>query len=117
MTPLEIAREAARAADDRKASRPVLMDLRGISDLCEFQFICSGENERQTKAIADAIEERCRQVGGVRPVAIEGKQTGNWVLLDYGSTLIHIFLSNMRDFYAIESLWSKAKFLSASEDN
>jgi ribosome-associated protein len=116
MTPLDIAKEAAVAAADRKAVRPILLDLRGVSDLCEFQFICSGENERQTRAIADAIEERCRKVGGIRPLAIEGKQTGNWILLDYGPTLIHIFYASLRDYYALEGLWPKAKFLPVKID-
>ena len=111
MTPMDIAKEAAGAASGKKANRPVLLDLRGVSDLCEFQFICSGENERQTRAIADAIEERCRTIGGVRPIAVEGKQTGNWILLDYGATLIHIFFSPLRDYYGLEELWPKAKFV------
>jgi ribosome-associated protein len=115
MTPLDIAKEAIAAAADRKAVRPVLLDLKGVSDLCEYQFICSGENERQTRAIADAIEERCKKVGGIRPIAIEGKQSGNWILLDYGATLIHIFYNYIRDYYALEQLWPKAKFLPVKE--
>lgn len=115
MTPLDIAKEAAAAAADKKAVRPLLIDLRGQSDLCDFQFICSGENERQTRAIADAIEERCRKAGGVRPVAIEGKQSGNWILLDYGSCLVHIFYNYLRDYYALETLWPKAKFVPLKE--
>lgn len=111
MNPIDIAKEAAFAASDKKATRPILLDLRGVSDMCDYQFICSGDNERQTRAIADAIEARCREVGGVRPVAIEGKQSGNWILLDYGSTIVHIFFSYLRDYYALEQLWPKAKSL------
>lgn len=111
MTPLQIAQEAAAAAADKKAVRPVLLDLRGLSDLCEFQFICSGENDRQTRAIAEAIEERCRTTLHIRPMAIEGKQSGNWVLLDYGPTMVHVFFNYLRDYYALEQLWPKAKFL------
>ena len=111
MNSLEIAKVAAAAAADKKAVRPILLDLRGQSDLCDYQFICSGENERQTKAIADAIEEQCKTSGGVRPVAVEGKQTGNWVLMDYGSVMVHIFYSHLRDYYGIEQLWPKAKFV------
>jgi ribosome-associated protein len=115
MESIDIAREAAAAALDKKAVRPIMLDLRGVSDLCDYQFICSGENERQTRAIADAIEARCREVGGIRPVAIEGKQSGNWILLDYGSTIIHIFFSYLRDYYALEQLWPKAKFVNVKE--
>lgn len=111
MNSFELAQEAAMAAADKKAVRPVLLDLRGQSDLCDYQFICSGENERQTRAIADAIEERCKAKAGVRPVAVEGKQTGNWILMDYGGVLIHIFYNQLRDYYGIEQLWPKAKFI------
>lgn len=111
MNSLDIAKTAAAAATDKKAVRMILQDMRGVSDLCDYQLICSGENERQTRAIAEAIEERCRKTGGVRPVAIEGKQTGNWILLDYGSCLVHVFYNYLRDFYALEQLWPKAKFV------
>ena len=63
MNSLELAKEAVLAAADKKAVRPVLLDLRGQSDLCDYQFICSGENERQTRAIAEAIEQRCKEKG------------------------------------------------------
>ena len=111
MNSFDIAREAAAAAADKKAVRPVLLDMRGLSDLCDYQFICSGENDRQTKAIADGIEERCKKLGGVRPSAVEGKQVGNWILLDYGSTIVHVFYNYLRDYYALEQLWPKAKFI------
>jgi ribosome-associated protein len=111
MNPIDIAKEAAAAAGDKKAVRPVLIDLRGASELCDFQFICSGENERHTRAIADGIEERLRKVFGIRPVAIEGKQSGNWILLDYGSTLVHIFFNYFRDYYALEELWPNGKLI------
>lgn len=111
MNPIDIARNASQAAADKKASRCVIMDLRGISDMADFQFICSGDNDRQTRAIADAIEEKCKASGNLKPVAIEGKQSGNWILMDYGSTLIHIFCNPVRDFYALESLWPNAKMI------
>jgi ribosome-associated protein len=111
MNSQELAYEALSAALDKKATRAVLQDLRGLSDLCEHQLICSGDNERQTRAIADAIEERLRKVAGERPVAVEGKQSGNWIMLDYGATVIHVFFEALRDYYALESLFPKAKFL------
>jgi ribosome-associated protein len=110
MQTIEIVREASQAAKDKKALRPILIDVRDVSDLCDFHLICSGENERQTRAIADAIEERCFKVSGLKPVAIEGKQTGNWIVMDYGSFLVHIFYNYLRDYYGIEQLWSRGKF-------
>ena len=114
MNSLDIANVAAEAAGDKKATRIVILDLRGVSDFAEFQVICSGDNDRQTRAIADAIEEQCKSRGGIRPYATEGKQTGHWILLDYGATLIHIFNSEIRDYYAIEKLWPKAKEVALS---
>lgn len=110
MNPMDIAKEAAAAAADKKAVRPILLDLRGLADFCDFQFICSGENDRQTRAIAEAIEERCKK-NGVRPAAVEGRQTGNWITMDYGSTIIHVFFDYLRDYYALEEIWPKAKFV------
>lgn len=108
MTPIDIAKEAYAAAMDKKAVRPVLLDLRGLADFCDFQFIVSGENDRQTRAIADAIEESCKKKG-VRAAAVEGRQTGNWITMDYGSTIIHVFYDFLRDYYALEEIWPKAK--------
>jgi ribosome-associated protein len=114
MNSLELAQEAAKAAASKKAMRPVILDLRGQSDICDFQLVCSGTNTKQTQAIASAIEDHCKTTGGLRPVAIEGKQSGNWILLDYGSTIVHIFFDELRDFYAIEEIWPKAKSLKLS---
>lgn len=109
MNVLEIAQQAAAAAVDKKASRLVCLDLREASDFCDYQFVCSGESDRQTKAIAEAIEERIKKELNIRPVAVEGKQTGNWVLIDYGSVIIHVFLNIYRDYYAVETIWPKAR--------
>jgi ribosome-associated protein len=95
---------------DKKAGRLVLQDLRGLSDMCQYQLICSGTNERQTQAICQGIEDQLRKVG-LRPLAIEGKQTGQWILVDYGSVLIHVFFNYIRDYYSLEELWPGARFV------
>jgi len=108
----DIAIEAAKAAVEKKATRLTALDLRGLSDMCDVQFICSGENERQTKAIADSITGHIKQKSGINPLAVEGMQTGSWVLIDYGSVIIHVFMNEYRDYYALESLWPTAKAIS-----
>ena len=105
---LELARVAAEAARNKKAARIVFLDLQGRSDLCDYQMVCSGDTDRQTKAICDAIQEACKEKAHVRPAAIEGKGSGQWILMDFGSLLVHIFINHLRDFYAIESLWPGA---------
>lgn len=96
------------AASDKKATRIVSQDLTGISSLCDYQLICSGGNERQNQAICNQIEEVLRVKHGLKPLAIEGKQVGNWILMDYGSVMVHIFLESLRDYYRLENLWPKA---------
>ena len=109
MNALEVARLAARAAGSRKALRVVLQDLRGLSDVCSFQLICSGSSDRQTKAICKGIEDVLKEQAKTRPIAVEGRQNGHWILLDYGATIIHVFNNEIRDYYAIDELWPAAK--------
>jgi ribosome-associated protein len=109
---VELGQLAASAAVDKKAGKISLLDVHGMTDMCDAVLICSADNERQSAAIADAIEERCRKVAGVKPYAVEGKQVGHWVLMDYGAVIVHIFLSAARDYYAFDSLWPKAKKIS-----
>lgn len=111
MNSAQIAGQAATIASDKKATRIVVMDLNGKSDICDHMMVCSGSNDRQTRAIAQAIEENLKIKFGVSPLAIEGKQNGHWILMDYGNTLVHIFFDYLRDYYAIENLWPDAKFL------
>lgn len=110
MDSLQLVREAAKAAIEKKASRITIQDLSEKSDMCEFQMICSGKSERQAQAIADAISSHLKTLGK-SAIAIEGKQTGHWILMDYGFVLVHIFLESVRDFYALENLWPDAEFL------
>jgi ribosome-associated protein len=108
---IELGQIAASAAFDKKAGRISLIDVHGLTDMCDVVLVCSADNEKQSAAIADAIEERVKKVAGLKPYAVEGKQVGNWVLMDYGAVVVHIFLAAARDYYAIDSLWPNAKKL------
>lgn len=106
--PLEQMRIAVSAAQSRKAADLLVLNLGEISDFTERFLICSGNNERQVQAIADAIVGGLRQKG-VRPLHVEGFHHGRWVLLDYGGDMvIHVFLDETRQHYALERLWSDA---------
>lgn len=99
---------AVNAALGRKAEDLVVLDLAKVSDFTDYFMICSGSNERQVQAIADAVLGDLRQQG-IRPLHVEGLNLGRWVLLDFGGDLvIHIFLGETRDFYGLERLWSDA---------
>ena len=108
METLDLVKIIAGAASEKKATQIVAQNLANKSGLCDYQIICSGSNERQTQAISSHIEELLRGQKLGRPYAIEGKQTGHWILMDYGNILVHVFLDTIRDFYALDKLWTDA---------
>lgn len=108
VTPLEIARVAALAADSKKASQTVLLDLSSQTDVCDYFLICSGENARQVDAIVDEVREKVAKNCGLSPISCEGREGLSWVLVDYGSVVVHVFRPETRDFYRLESLWGDA---------
>ena len=103
----ERALECTRAALDRKAYDLVVLETGGVSSVADYFIICSGRSDTQVQAIADAIEEHLRGQG-VRPIAIEGRTRGQWVLLDYGDVVVHVFLEETREYYGLERLWADA---------
>jgi len=98
---------AAHAASEKKASELVLLDLRKIASFTEFFLICTGASTRQVQAISNAIEETLRK-NGKRPLHIEGYSSAEWILLDYGDFIVHIFSPASRRFYDLERLWRDA---------
>lgn len=104
---LALARLIQLAAEDKQAGRPVRVPLRGKTTVADYFVICEGETDRQVKAIADGILERTRSAG-VRPLRVDGYEDGTWVLIDFDSVLVHVFLPGERSFYDLESLWSTA---------
>jgi len=105
---LEIARRVVELAEDKKAVDIVLLDLSGLTTLADYFVICSGGSERQLEAIADGIIEELRAEGG-RPIGREGVAASHWVLIDFGSVIVHVFTPPERDFYQLEKHWSKAR--------
>jgi ribosome-associated protein len=107
-SPLDLARRIVEIAEDKKAADIVLLDLSELTTLADHFVICSGGSERQLDAIADAIVEELRNER-VRPIGREGTAASHWVLLDYGSVIVHVFTPPERDFYQLEKHWSEAK--------
>lgn len=110
LSPMELAVEAARAADDKKAADVRIMDMREALGVTDYFVIASGRNERQVKRIQEAVEERLRE-HGVKPVRREGVRFGRWVLLDYLDIVVHVFLEEDRAFYDLERLWQDVPFV------
>jgi ribosome-associated protein len=99
--------EALNAASDKKALDPVVLDLREIASFTDYFVITSGANARQVQAIADAVVEQLKKQG-TRALRTEGYNTGEWVLVDYGDFIVHVFDSKARQFYDLERLWRDA---------
>jgi len=97
-----------KAVSGKKAADITVLDLRGLSSVADIFIICSALSNRQTAAISDFIERYLKNYG-IKPLSIEGRNEGLWVLLDYGEVVIHIFCETVRKFYDLEGLWSDAK--------
>lgn len=106
---------ALRCAADKKAFDLVALDLREVASFTEFFIIASGANQRQAQAIADEIEEKLKKVG-TKPVRIEGYSSAEWILLDYGDFIVHVFDKEARGFYDLERLWRDAKHVEIPSD-
>jgi ribosome-associated protein len=102
------------AAQSRKATDIVVLDLRKTSAFTDFFVICSGQNVRQVKAITDAIEEHLRALR-VRPAHVEGYDRAQWVLLDFFDFIVHVFTPETRRFYSLERLWGDAVHIEIPE--
>jgi ribosome-associated protein len=107
---------AIRCAADKKAVDIVGLDLRDIASFTEFFIIATGNNQRQVQAIADEINEQVKKQLATRPVRIEGYSTAEWVLLDYGDFIFHIFNGEAREFYDLARLWRDARKVEMPSD-
>ena len=105
---LDLARRIVELAEDKKAADIVLLDLGGLTTLADAFVICSGGSERQIAAIADGILEKLRDEG-VKPIGREGTPESHWVLVDFGSVIVHVFTPPERDYYQLEKHWSEAR--------
>ena len=108
MTSEELAAYCARAASDKKAENITALDLRGISTFTDFFLICSGTSEPHLKAIASGIDDALRIEHDRRPVAVDGFPVSQWLVMDYGDVVVHIFHQSKREFYSLEALWNDA---------
>ena len=101
----EVCRIAAHAAADKKAERPVILDVGPLLGIADAFVICSAGNDRLVRTIAEEVEARVREQAGVSPLRVEGKHQATWILLDYGDFIVHVFLEEWRTYYDLERLW------------
>ena len=99
---------ALHAAGEKKALEPVVLDLREIASFTDYFLIVSGANERQVQAISDEVYETLKKSGHAA-ARVEGYKTAEWILLDYGDFVVHVFEQKARKFYDLERLWRESK--------
>jgi ribosome-associated protein len=105
-----LAEEAIKGLQEKKAEDIVLLNLKEIDNsICDYFIICTGTSNRHTDSLSDSVEEFVKKKMNEKPYHVEGKETSEWVLLDYVDVVIHIFIPEMRDFYNLEGLWADAK--------
>jgi len=116
VTSLQLSRLIADAAADKKARGIVRLDINQKSSIADYFVICEGDTDRQVRAITDSIVEAC-QAKGVRALRTAGYQEGSWVVLDYGSVIVHVFLPGERSYYDLEALWKAPSKTAATAAN
>ena len=114
MTSLEQARKIVQVMDSKKAKDIRLIKIEGISSLGDYFVVASASNTTQVKAIADEVEDEMTKLG-LEPNRVEGRQSAQWILMDYYDVMVHVFLDEARSFYNMERLWSDAPQLDISD--
>jgi ribosome-associated protein len=105
---LELALAAAREAEDNRGQNVLVLDMREQTTAFDYFVIATGTSNRQLRAMSDAIDDVLQKQFGHRRLGLEGYQDSHWILLDYGSVIIHLFDSTKRDYYRLEELWAGA---------
>ncbi len=113
---MELAKAAAGFAYEKKARDIIGLNLEGKSPVTDYFVVCSGSNKPQIKAICDNIDEKMAELG-VNPLRIEGYKEAEWVLMDYGVLIVHIFDDESRDYFNLERLWGDAPAIRFSAAN
>jgi len=114
MPSIDKARLCMKTIGERKAVDPVLLHVEGLTSVADYFLIASGNSTRQVQAIGRHLQRTLREAG-LRAYGTEGEQEGQWVLMDYGDVVIHIFYQPLREFYDLEGLWSEAPRMQASD--
>ena len=115
MNPKELANAIAAAAADKKAKDILLLNMVGLSPVTDYFMICSAQSATQVRAIADSIEDKLAETRGILPSHKEGYTEGNWILMDYGDVIVHVFDEENRLFYDLERIWRDGKEVDAEE--
>ncbi len=100
----------AQAIFDKKGFNILALDVRGISTMTDYFLIAEGTVDRHVQALGRAIIDKLEE-HGVKPIHVEGMQSGNWIVIDYIDIVIHLFMEDLREKYALEELWKESKIV------
>ena len=106
---MELAREIVDVIADKQGEDILLLDIRKVSILADYFVIGSAVTKRQTKAMVNAITDETKQTYDVKPLRVEGDADSGWVLMDYGSVIVHLFAPEARSYYDLEGFWEDAQ--------
>lgn len=108
--PMEILNRIAQAIYDKKGVNILALDVREISSMTDFVIIAEGNIDRHNIALANAIKDSLSQTKQ-NPLFVEGERDGEWIVMDYGEVMVHLFIPDFREKYALEELWQQAKIV------
>lgn len=111
----ELVKHTCEALLERKGHDIEVLHIEQLTTLTEYFVICSATSTTQVKALADNVEFQLKKDHGILPHHVEGFESSSWILLDYGSMLVHVFLPETRDFYRLENLWKDGEKISLEE--
>ena len=116
MNSKQIAVSAHSIIEDKKGIDPLILDVRKLTDIADYFIIVHGNSDRHVRTLAEGIVDSLR-LKKIKPNHLEGLQEASWVLIDYGSVIVHVFHYRTREFYNLERLWGDAKTLKPSENH
>ncbi len=105
----------SQAIYDKKGSNIIALDVRGVSTLTDYIVIAEGNVDRHVLAIASSVEKTLQEKGE-KPLRVEGRQNGDWVIIDFGAVMVHLFMPGLREKYQLEKLWSEGKVVDLELD-
>ena len=106
----DIVKIITEGIQEKKGKNIVIADLTEIEDtICDYFVICQGNSPSQLLAIVDSIKETVRKEAGIKPYGLDGMRNAQWIVIDYGEIMVHIFLPELREYYNIETLWADSK--------
>lgn len=107
---MKLVRLLAKLAEEKKAREPTLLDVRKVTSYADYVLILSASSDRHARALADHVQREAKN-HKVKPLGVEGMDTGQWILLDYGGVIVHVLQEMARDYYDLDGLWIDAEKL------